>query len=216
MDPSRLIAFDPKTHRYWKGDPENPFEQKEELVSVSRVLSSCDVYGYPKTTKNVVAMNKGTAIHYMTTLVDEGLLSSGEVLEEAHTGHIIAYESFCKDYSFVPEFTEKPMYHSKYLYAGTPDKYGITIIGDAGLRTLIELKTGMPNPGYFLQVSAYKEILLDNEYPVDRILILYTSNDGRYTISEPPSPEIDFKVFLSCLNVWRWKARNRVKNNGEC
>jgi hypothetical protein len=169
-DKIKEVIFESDKHKYWIPDPDG--FPGMELVSVSRVLSSCDMYGYAKTQKNVEAMNFGTKIHSLTHKCDKFEISSDEVLDEKERGHLISYERFRDDLKFTPSVMEHPMYHGKYLYAGTADKYGVSVLEGNEFRTLIEIKTGKPHPAHLIQVAAYKEMFAFNDLAIDRSFLV--------------------------------------------
>lgn len=205
----KQVIFDPEQHKYFIPQDEGMFPGFE-LVSVSRVLASCDMYGYAKTQRNVEAMNFGTHVHKLTHLCDEGIISSEEVTDEKERGHLIAYERFRDDLKFIPSVMERPMYHGKYLYAGTADKYGVSVLGGDEIRTLVEIKTGKPHPAHLIQVAAYKEMFSFNDLQIDKTFLVYLAKDGDYRIIEAENHLADLHTFLSALNVWRWKTKNKI------
>ena len=66
-------------------------------------------------------------------------------------------------------FAEKELVSELYLYGGKLDKYALV----SGEKTLIDYKSGKDiYDEYFVQLSGYINLLIENGYPVDRAIIV--------------------------------------------
>lgn len=202
------LKFKEDSHQYFL--PVNGMDT--ELISVSRVLQSAKIYNYGRTQTNIAAMNRGTHVHNLTHMIDIGTLVMEDIFDEAELGYVQAYEDWKKSCGFKLIMSEVPMYHRKYMYAGTPDRYGLMTIGGKVVAGLIDIKTGQPHPGNMLQLAAYREMLIDfNNNQVDIGMCVYLNKNGTYKVIPSVSHDEDYLIFLSALNVWRWKSRNNIK-----
>jgi len=81
----------------------------------------------------------------------------------------ISYFEWEKDHDVRAEFCERPMVSEKHRYGGTCDFYGLV----DGKRTLLDLKTGSGIwPEHVIQVAAYRQMLREHGYRVERVVIL--------------------------------------------
>jgi len=82
---------------------------------------------------------------------------------------ILSYYAWAKDYKMEPILLETPLVSKDHLFGGTLDFYGKV----NGVLELIDYKTGSGiYPTHRLQVSAYKQLVIENKYPVEKVRIL--------------------------------------------
>lgn len=201
------LIYDDLTHQYSLAlGGETP---PVPLMSVTQILRAADMYGYPKTSANVVKMNYGTYIHKITEMYDNKTIDVPDLLDE-DVFYLSAYKKFQWDFGFSPTVSEQKYYHPVHFYAGTIDRYGAMRNGDPAL---IDIKTGRPHPCSILQLAAYREMLIVNGHPVKQAFAVYLDSCGDYkAIEAPPGPE-SFDVFLSALRIVRWKKENNIGRN---
>jgi hypothetical protein len=97
--------------------------------------------------------------------------------------------------------SEMELISEKYQYGGTIDLYCYV----DGKHTLIDLKTCKACYGeHYTQVSAYKNLLLENGYKVDDCRILRIGRDDSEGFDDYSIPKIDahFKRFLICRDLY--------------
>lgn len=116
------------------------------------------------------------------------------------------YLEWEKGHKIEPIFNEKCFVSEKHKYGGTLDFYCKL----DGKYTLVDFKSGKGIYNeHFLQVSSYAELLAENKYKVDQIMIL---NIGRNEDEPFKHEEIDkklikkyFRMFKACLSVYYCK-----------
>lgn len=134
--------------------------------------------------KMEAAAERGTAVHAATVALE----ATGSVdTEESYAPYVNAFASFVSQHSPVWSLTEQPIYHPEFLYAGTPDRYGIL----DGKYTLVDFKTTytVNKPLCRGQLNLYRLALLANGHPVDRMLILHLKPDGTFKLVPIPEDE---------------------------
>lgn len=140
--------------------------------------------------------DRGTAVHAATWLDDQGVLDEATV--DPHiVGFVEAWRRFRRESGFTPVGGEMPLHHTLHRYAGTPDRWDISLLTD--------IKTGKEAHWHILQRAAYRELLKQAGVKIRRDCCVYLSADGRYTTSKQSSTQQDLSVFLSALTVHRWR-----------
>lgn len=96
----------------------------------------------------------------------------------------------------------------KYQFGGTPDIY----CDLRGKKTLVDFKTGGIYDSAFTQVSAYKQLLEENGYPVEEIKILKISRSEKETFDERRvySTELHWNKFLNLLEIYNINKKLKV------
>ncbi len=97
--------------------------------------------------------------------------------------------------------SEMVLISEKYQYGGTIDLYCFV----DGKYTLIDLKTCKACYGeHYTQVSAYRNLLLENGHPVDDCRVLRIGRDDSEGFDDYSVPKIDthFKRFLICKELY--------------
>jgi len=100
--------------------------------------------------------------------------------------------------------SERRIYSKQHMYSGMVD-ITMDINGDT---VVCDLKTSKDiYPEYLLQCAAYaKAIEEEDGSTVDRIMIIRIPKDGGYVeILNATNIDELFNIYLSCLNIWRWK-----------
>jgi len=157
---------------------------------------------------------RGHAVHRAAELVDQARLDPGSVDDQIR-GYLDAYEQFLVDHC--PEWIEieRVVYSRDYGYTGTLDRVGrLHIHGTRSeLPALVDLKTGSRQPTVSLQLAAYAQAYREETDQLCSRYALYLQPTGRYRLEpfEAAGFMGDLTVFLSALNVLRWKERNGVR-----
>lgn len=115
-----------------------------------------------------------------------------------------------KDRHIEPILVEEPLVSDIHGFGGTPD----LLAKINGNNHLIDFKTGS---GIFdealIQVIAYKRLLVENGYQVDKVRILRIprSEDDEFEDRRVGKHEIAWRVFLDCLDIYKLKKQMREK-----
>lgn len=193
-----MLKFDSVGHRYtWQGAP---------VPGVTDVIRSALGDPFANVPPLVLEFKRtlGVAAHLACHLDDAGELDDASVHPEVRP-RLEAWRAFRREFPFTVFASERPLYHTLYGYAGTPDR-GIVVNGGKW-HAVVDLKTGFPGPAAALQLAAY-ERLFDAEYghPVMRRFALQALPSGRYRFTEYTGVS-DWRDFLACLAVHRLKER---------
>jgi hypothetical protein len=181
------LEFDEEKHLYILGD--------RELLNVTRVLPD------DKRRVDPFYLQRGKLVHLATALFDHDELDE-DSLDERIRPYLDAYVKFKRETGFEPKEIELPLYHPKYLYAGTIDRIGKL----NGSQDLIDLKTGGKAKDDELQLAAYWELCRVSYIKIRRVFDLYLHENGTYNLVPPEtSPKLLLPVFLASLTVARWK-----------
>lgn len=149
------------------------------------------------------AQQLGKAAHYARHLDDMGALDEATV-DPVVLPRLEAWRAFRRETGIEILFSEIPLYHDAYGYAGTPDLL-------AGLRSgehaVVEMKNGLPDWRAGLQTAAQADLFecLTGE-KVRRRFVMRTLPNSRYKFDECTEPQ-DMPKFLACLSVHRMKEQ---------
>jgi len=147
----------------------------------------------------------GTAVHKAAELWDLGTLDINN-LDPAIVPYLEGWKNFLKDYglTFTPEEIEHRLVSKRYGFGGTPDRWHT----EKGLLVDIKSTTAM-YPATAIQTMAY-QMLIEESLKIKikkRIGVQLTGEPGKGYKIAPYKDTSDKSVFLSCLNVYRWKQR---------
>lgn len=187
-----IFRFVEETHEYFLGD--------RPIPSVTQVLQGAGLLNYPASLAD--AKLRGTYVHRATEMIDRGTLD-WETLDPILRPYCEAYASFCSAMNMEEILiSEKPMYHSSFHFAGTPDR--VATIN--GVRAVIDIKSGSPHPATALQVAAYRELVRDHEaIPFLKGFSLHLRDDCTFRLDEIADLNRNYQIFLAALSVVRWK-----------
>lgn len=167
------------------------------------------IAGAPDAKRNAAAV-KGTRIH---ALADK--LARGEQVEvpEELAGHVESCVKFLNEWDADTVWTEAPVYHEKYLYAGTLD----LIAHLKGERWLLDFKTSASGAygDTAFQLAAYRFAthLLDGDAvrpmpEVDRCGVIWLRSDG-YDLYPYDAGESVWRQFLYIQQTAKAAAESR-------
>lgn len=191
------LVFKDETHQY--------FEDGIEKPSVTKILNELGITDFSGVPPEVLrkAQNFGTAVHAVTEYHDKKSLDFKSV-DTPLIPYLEAWQKFVKDYDFRIITIEQKFYCKKYDYCGTIDRVG-TI---QNRKTIIDLKSSTSMvPATALQTAGYAIGI--NEPNITRWAVQLKA-DATYSVKPYTNPT-DTAMFLSCLNVWKWKKANLKK-----
>lgn len=86
----------------------------------------------------IASRERGKMIHQALHYMDEGDLHWPD-MPPGFQAYLDAYEKFRRDWNFIPQLREVPLYNPDLLYGITPDAAGLILDGEPAI---IEIKTG--------------------------------------------------------------------------
>lgn len=119
---------------------------------------------------------------------------------------VLSYLEWETRHSIEPIMCEIPMVSDKLRFGGTIDCYCML----DGIPTLLDFKTGKAiYDEYFVQVSAYAELLREAGHPVDRVQILRIGRDETEGFEERAITDTSkyFSIFKNLLEIYYIKRQ---------
>jgi hypothetical protein len=197
--PNDGLTYIPTKHKYYLDGV--------ELPSVSAVLGGCGII---------------TSRFYKPEHAERGHRVHAACLKMTYTGkatptdlrsQVKQWAAFCKQFQFEVMEAERPRYHKRLKYAGTPDYVGSVVMRGRRIPAIIDIKSGAPCAWHDIQITAYAE-LLKNPKSWEKLIVYLNRNTinvvPRIKVSDRAKHLTYFGVFLSALNVWYWKFCNRT------
>lgn len=147
-----MNRFDPIAHKYYIDEVEVP-----SITQVLKEIGAVNDFWY-----NEAGRERGVGIHFGCNAI---IRKAPYVANPAYVGYYEAFEKFLKETGFVPdvELCEKPLFHTKLLFGGTPDLVG-TINSINEPWAVIDIKTG--EPGYATRFQTAAQAILLNRTPL--------------------------------------------------
>lgn len=186
------LQFDAGTHTYTLGG--------KVLPSVTQVLSILDQYeGVPAVVLER-AREFGQHVHLAVELDIRRQLDEA-ALDPALRPYLAAWRKFHAECGFKVHRSEWQLMDRKLGYAGTLDLYGELNKRSA----VIDIKSGIVPMTVGPQTAAYANALKAPEIrrPFRYCLQLMPDDYRLHKLTDPA----DWSVFVSCLNVWKWRNR---------
>jgi len=180
-------------HSYWLGE--------KRIPSVTGILRDAGLLNYHGSSDYY--MGRGTYVHAATVMIDKGTLD-WNALDDTLRPYCEAYRKFIEDARPEVLISERPMYHAAFLYAGCPDR----VLMMNGRTVVVDIKSGVPIPANWLQISAYRELIAVNEdIHATQGGTLSLQDDGKYRFRTCNLKDMkrDFQIFLAALSIVRWK-----------
>jgi hypothetical protein len=164
------VGFDEEPHRYYIDGAEVP--------SVTKILGGGKRTYYPAS-----AAQRGTDVHALTALLDEGRTLPGEQAGP-YIGWIRAWSDFKRDYHFKLLAAEcMGIGLGTMPHAGTIDR--IAVIeppgGQEG-RAILDIKTGGKTADHALQVAAYDRLETNYGRDFEWLGLVYLKENGTYSV----------------------------------
>lgn len=182
------LDFDPDQHRYTY--------QGAVVPSVTQILFEEGFTDAQWFTEKASAL--GRAVHLACHFLDEGTLD-WESLDVEIMPYVEGYVAFRNMTGFAHDFSEQPIYHPTYGYAGTPDKLGAL----NGGKILLDLKTCRPSPATGLQLAGYAEPI-DASLPRYALELGSTAGTLKWKL-RPFTDTSDRAIFLGAVANRAWK-----------
>lgn len=202
------LTFAPEGHTYrWSGTV---------VPSVTQVIDGYlrDYAGIPREILKRAA-ELGNLVHEATALDAEGRLDEDSIDDEV-APYIKAWRKFLAESKAEILWSERPMYHPLYGYAGTPD-HGVIINGCTGI---LDKKTGVPSEADVVQTAAYYAMAHHNDPRGLKLTManrwaLYLRKNGTYKLVRHDQPGMGaeaMQTFLACLSIAKWRQKRNVLN----
>ena len=137
--------------------------------------------------------------HLVGEKVDYSLFSPVQV--ELAENSLLSFFEWYGRHDIEPIICEVPMVSEEYKYGGTVDCYCMM----DGVPTLLDFKTGKAiYPEYFVQTSAYRQLLCERGCKVERVQILRIGRDETEGFEERAITDTTkyFKIFTNLLEVY--------------
>lgn len=188
------IEFEPEGHIYRLDG--------EQVLSVTQVTD--ELLDFSRIPREVLERARvlGGDVHKAISLDICGELDD-DSLDSIVRMRVNAWRAFVAQTSFEAEVSELIVGSAKHRYAGTLDIVGLL----TRKRVQIDVKSGEVPNTVGLQTAAYEQAY--HETVGDKCAARYALQlraDGSFRL-QPCSDPSDFNVFLSQLNVRRWKQR---------
>lgn len=199
-----MIVLDEATHTYTLNGVVVP--------GVTSILNELQDFSRVPPHILIPAQELGTAVHMACELYDRGTLDLAS-LDPMIEPYLEGYRKFLHDKR--PEWflIEERTYHAAHGYAGMLDRGG-TLDGELAildLKTTRALDLGLAGP----QTAAYMEAVnhsMTNGTPYKTRYALQLDDGGGYHLKRC-ADRADLAVFLSCLNLTRWRHKHGLKRN---
>lgn len=186
------LHLDAATHTYrWRGDV---------VPGVTSILHGLGYLGAVPTHILDAALARGTRVHKACELDDLGELDEDAAADVM--GYVRGWRRFIDEHG--PRWThiERPLYHPKLQYAGTPDRIGLWHV---------DIKSGPWHPIIAAQLAAYGQMTKESLgiWP-ERQGSAHVRANGTYVWREVSADEMaeGWALFVSLLSVHNWKMRH--------
>ena len=181
------------------------------VPSVTQALDSLNPNGWWPSDKLEEARLRGTLVHKLTEIADQGGDWYEDAVETQLVDYIHAWEAFKQDFKVTILESEQRVYHTKYRYSGTFDR--ILKISLTSSPYVVDIKTGEEHSQYAIQLAAYVKAATEmqqSRYHLEHRAVVQLNNDATYKFIEYPTKDLnqDFEVFLAALTIHNWRARH--------
>lgn len=201
----RRLEFHADTHSYSLFDGDTPVAR---LPSVTQILWDCGLEDWSRFVPVDVleaAREFGQHVHHACHLHDvDGLEWS--TLDVALVPYVEAWRAFLEDTGAVVIASEQPVVHEELGYAGTPDRvlaWGArVVIPDLKATAAVPRTVGIQTSAY---AKAYQAMRGDKKEPERYCIHLTAGGRGRGYKAHKRTDPADWSMFLSCLNVWKFR-----------
>lgn len=194
-----LQIIDKPALRYWFGKEVYLAMVKDPSLNEQTALSA-------PYTKSDSAKTRGTTIHSIV----EAYKHTKEYIETIppeFAGYAKAFYAWVQDNDIEILEHEKTVISKKYGYAGTLDL--LVKNKQSGKTFIIDVKTGKDiYPEAYLQLSAYRQALVEDGHTVDEIAVLLLGEEGAYKFGQG---KYDLDAFLACKKLWEWKNEELIE-----
>jgi hypothetical protein len=126
---------------------------------------------------------------------------------------ILSYFEWEKDHPFVGILIEQPLVSEVMRFGGTPDLLCV-MNGD---RVLVDFKTGKAiYPDFFFQLAAYKALIQEKGYVVDKARILRIGRDETESFEDRQAGDLEteWDIFIHALSIYQAKKQLKEGRDG--
>ncbi len=193
-----IILFDREKHEY--------SDERGVWPSVTTILADAGIVDFSAVKQEIreKAMKRGSSVHWLLQLHDEGCLNYRKV-PKAMRGYRQAWMTWRERSGFVPLLIEQP-FISPHGYAGTPDRFGTFPNGTCAV---VDIKSGMGDVADHVrfQLAPYARWYQLDLNKIPRRIGVQLHHDGTYRVREFPVSTMayDFARFFGALNEWKGK-----------
>lgn len=186
------LVLDKETHTYRKGGRIVP--------SVTEVLAPWNGFEFVSRDVLAAAADFGRNVHEACHLLNRGELDEQE-LDQLLLPYVRSWQGFLEASGAVVLASEQMVYHAGYGYAGTLD-----VIADWKGQALIDIKSTAAVPRTVgPQTAAYAEARGAKKC---RRYCVHLQADGSPAKATALKESTDFSIFISALNLHRWRHKN--------
>jgi len=196
MEAGMNYEFDPVKHEFR--------QDGKRVLSVTQVLAQAGIcnYGCVDAELREYAMQRGTSVHWLTQLEDEGSLNYRTVPKSLR-GYRKAYNTWKRRSGFMPLQIEQK-FVSRFGFAGIIDRIGTLPYSGYRQMAVVDIKTGDIQDWVRLQLTPYTVAAADDNprfAEVIRRVALRLYPDGTYKVKEfPPETWLtDWAEFIRAL-----------------
>ena len=184
------LVFDPERHAY--------ILDGRVIPSVTQILTAEGIINGQWYTED--GRRRGGHVHLALRYLDEGRLDEDSVTDEVRP-YLEAWGRFLSETGFICLQIEQPFADRNLGFAGTPDRVG-WMDGDKTL-SIIDIKTGAPEPWHALQTAAYAVGLGKR---TARRWSVYLRPNGAYRLVQHRHLD-DINCWLGLVSVHNWKLK---------
>jgi hypothetical protein len=201
------LEFNPDNHEYKFDGVVKP--------SVTQILNSVDIPDLSGIPENVLdeAMVRGKAVHFATEIFDLGEYEKYDIDDMCL--------KCCRQWEFLRntilkkhdlkigllnQAIEEPIYSKEYGYCGTPDRCYYDY--NNRIAVIIDIKTGITAKQARPQTAAYAQLMKENCGVNFKNIFRYSAHlffDKDTGRLEEHKNKCDFNIFLSALNIYKFK-----------
>ncbi|MDD5086069.1 MAG: hypothetical protein PHE61_08600 [Candidatus Omnitrophica bacterium] len=199
MTPAIKFKYDAVNHIYrLRGDI---------IPSNTGILSAeglFDYIGVPEASMEAARLF-GSAVHKACELWDKSTLDES-ILSKPLVPYLDAWKKFVREMQPVvnTEWIERPICSYQHRFGTIPDR--VWTINNK--LTVLEIKsTSTMQKAVGIQLAGQAIAIKENLGPVKQRWAVQLKDNGTYQIYTYES-RADETIFISCLNVWRWKREN--------
>jgi len=189
------IEFNPGGHQYKIDGKSTP--------SVSQIIGA----DYSHISDDILnhARAIGNAVHKACELWDNQTINP-DTISPIIAPYLSAWKQFKEQTGLQILESETPIASKKWGFAGTPDRIGK--IKD--MIVVVDIKSGILTPYAGLQTAGYKIAWEEiNGKKIKKRLIVQLTAEGKYKMT-PFEDKMDEGVFISFVQVYQWKQRNKI------
>jgi len=189
------LEFKEEKHQY--------FYKGLEVPSVTQIISASNSGALQNIPSSILdnASERGVAVHQAIEFYNKYKFAN---ISKEYEGYFEAYRKWYRKegFSFIEIKSELKVYHKVFNYAGTID---MLITNTKEEHILVDIKTTNElNMKYVsLQLSAYKDALLNQGINVKSMYVLWLKKDGTYEYIEVLDKKNIFMYSLLLYNFWK-------------